>query len=179
MFSEAKVTEIYCLADDFCKEFAKYQENHMLPPFTRVASIVISPIVWVMPKSCWSWFYSIPVDTGASNISIWNMCVNTWHICFPGKYPTTVLLNWKRKSCFLRLYYQNGIDRQMYWNQFRGFHTATCLPQPKNTYPQDVWRTGYSRKMFDGLVLRLQTTPDYQWQRRNTELHVYIRWCGW
>ena len=23
MFSEAKVTEIYCRADDFCKEFAK------------------------------------------------------------------------------------------------------------------------------------------------------------
>ena len=23
MFSEAKVTEIYCLADDFCKEFAR------------------------------------------------------------------------------------------------------------------------------------------------------------
>ena len=29
MFSEAKVTEIYCLTDDFCKEFAKYQENHI------------------------------------------------------------------------------------------------------------------------------------------------------
>ena len=29
MFSETKVTEIYCLADDFCKEFAKYQEKHM------------------------------------------------------------------------------------------------------------------------------------------------------
>ena len=29
MFSEAKVTEIYCLADDFCKVFAKYQENHI------------------------------------------------------------------------------------------------------------------------------------------------------
>ena len=27
MFSEAKVTEIYCLADDFCKEFSKYQEK--------------------------------------------------------------------------------------------------------------------------------------------------------
>ena len=26
MFSEAKVTEIYCIADDFCKEFAKYQK---------------------------------------------------------------------------------------------------------------------------------------------------------
>ena len=29
MFPEAKVTEIYCLADDFCKEFSKYQEKHM------------------------------------------------------------------------------------------------------------------------------------------------------
>ena len=29
MFSEAKVTEIYCLADDFCKDFEKYQEKHM------------------------------------------------------------------------------------------------------------------------------------------------------
>ena len=27
MFSEAKVTEIYCMADDFCKEFAKVQEK--------------------------------------------------------------------------------------------------------------------------------------------------------
>ena len=30
MFSEAKVTEIYCLVDDFCKEFARNQENYML-----------------------------------------------------------------------------------------------------------------------------------------------------
>ena len=30
MFSEAKVTEIYCLTDNFCKEFAIYQENNML-----------------------------------------------------------------------------------------------------------------------------------------------------
>ena len=31
MFSEAKVTEIYCIADNFCKEFAKYQKNHTFP----------------------------------------------------------------------------------------------------------------------------------------------------
>ena len=30
MFSEAKVTEIYCRADDFCKEFAKVQEKYMV-----------------------------------------------------------------------------------------------------------------------------------------------------
>lgn len=27
MFTESKVTEIYCMADDFCKEFAVQQEN--------------------------------------------------------------------------------------------------------------------------------------------------------
>ncbi len=30
MFSEAKVTEIYCITDDFCKEFALQQEKYML-----------------------------------------------------------------------------------------------------------------------------------------------------
>ena len=30
MFSEDKVTEIYCMADDFCKEFAKVQEKYMV-----------------------------------------------------------------------------------------------------------------------------------------------------
>lgn len=37
MFSEAKVTEIYCLADDFCKEFAKYQEKHMFSTSSKEA----------------------------------------------------------------------------------------------------------------------------------------------
>lgn len=41
MFSEAKVTEIYCMADDFCKEFAKIQENTWLT--TRIVSIGTSP----------------------------------------------------------------------------------------------------------------------------------------
>ena len=30
MFSEAKVTEIYCMADDFCKEFALQQKKYMV-----------------------------------------------------------------------------------------------------------------------------------------------------
>ena len=27
MFSESKITEIYCMADDFCKEFSFQQEK--------------------------------------------------------------------------------------------------------------------------------------------------------
>ena len=35
MFSESKVTEIYCLADDFCKEFAVQQEKYMIEDKSR------------------------------------------------------------------------------------------------------------------------------------------------
>lgn len=35
MFSEAKVTEIYCLADDFCKEFASQQKKYMVEDKSR------------------------------------------------------------------------------------------------------------------------------------------------
>ena len=34
--------------------------------------------------------------------------------------------------------HQDSVVGNMYRYQFRGFHTATGLPQPKNTYPQDV-----------------------------------------
>ena len=30
MFPESKITEIYCMADDFCKEFALQQEKYMI-----------------------------------------------------------------------------------------------------------------------------------------------------
>ena len=30
MFSGPKVTEIYCMADDFCKKFAKVQEKYVI-----------------------------------------------------------------------------------------------------------------------------------------------------
>ena len=30
MFPEPKVTEIYCMADDFCKEFTLQQEKYMI-----------------------------------------------------------------------------------------------------------------------------------------------------
>ena len=35
MFSEAKITEIYCMADDFCKEFAKVQEKYTIEDKNR------------------------------------------------------------------------------------------------------------------------------------------------
>lgn len=41
MFSEAKVTEIYCMADDFAKNLPRYKKNTWLT--TRIVSIGTSP----------------------------------------------------------------------------------------------------------------------------------------
>jgi len=30
MFAEFKITEIYCMADDFCKEFSSHQKKYMV-----------------------------------------------------------------------------------------------------------------------------------------------------
>lgn len=35
MFTEPKVTKIYCMADDFCKEFAIQQEKYMVEDNSR------------------------------------------------------------------------------------------------------------------------------------------------
>ena len=42
MFSESKITEIYCMADDFCKEFSFQQEKYRVSGFPRLASFLLS-----------------------------------------------------------------------------------------------------------------------------------------
>ena len=41
MFPESKVTEIYCMADDFCKEFVLQQEKYMIEDNYRLHLIKI------------------------------------------------------------------------------------------------------------------------------------------
>ena len=101
MFSEAKVTEIYCLADDFCKEFAKYQENHMLHTVhksgkhrnkpNRMSDAEIMLIMILFHSGgyrCFKHFY------------LEYVCKHLTHL-FPRKVSYNRFLNWKRKSCFL------------------------------------------------------------------------------
>ena len=40
MFSETKVTEIYRIADDFCKEIAQFQENIWLNEYSMPAPLI-------------------------------------------------------------------------------------------------------------------------------------------
>ena len=111
MFSEAKVTEIYCLADDFCKEFAKYQEKHMFSTSSkdgkhrnkpnRMSDAEIMLIMILFHSGgyrCFKHFY------------LEYVCKHLAHL-FPAECHTTVLWNWKRKSSFLWSY----SSRQCCW----------------------------------------------------------------
>ena len=101
MFSEAKVTEIYCLADDFCKEFSKYQEKHMFSTSpkngkhrnkpNRMSDAEIMLIMILFHSGgyrCFKHFYQEYV------------CKHLGHLFHDG-YHTIALLSWKKKSCFL------------------------------------------------------------------------------
>ena len=99
MFSESKVTEIYCMADDFCKEFVLQQEKYMIED--KKISIATSLTVWAMPKLWWFLSCFIPVAFAASNIITKSMSANTWKVCSQDVYPIAASWNWKRKSCFL------------------------------------------------------------------------------
>jgi len=43
MLTHDKITEIYCIADDFCKEFAQEIKKHQILP-KDVKSTVIAPV---------------------------------------------------------------------------------------------------------------------------------------
>ena len=46
MFTEAKGTEIYCMADDFCKEFALQQGKYMFEDIKKYCGMTVS---WMFP----------------------------------------------------------------------------------------------------------------------------------
>ncbi len=74
MFSEAKVTEIHCMADDFCKEFAIQQEKYMIKDtshtYRNKPNRMSDAKLWLF-SSCF-----IPAFFDVSNTIIRNMSVS-------------------------------------------------------------------------------------------------------
>ena len=97
MFSEAKVTEIYCMADDFCKEFAEVQGKYMVEDRNhrhrnkpnRMSDAEIMVILILFHSGgfrCFKHYYKEYVCKHLTHLSL-NVC------------PIIVLWNWRRKSC--------------------------------------------------------------------------------
>ena len=98
MFSESKVTEIYCMTDDFCKEFVLQQEKYMIEDKkirhrnkpNRMSDAEIMVILILFHSGgflCFKHYYKEYV------------CKHLKHL-FRVRFLITVLWNWRRKCCF-------------------------------------------------------------------------------
>ena len=108
MFSEAKVTEIYCMADDFCKEFAKVQGKYMVedkshkhrnkPNRMSDAEIMVILILFHDPSLSYACVLQPFCGTG------------------------------KRSPVAADRFHQGGLDGHLHRHQLRGLHPAACVP---------------------------------------------------
>ena len=137
MFSEAKVTEIYCLADDFCKEFAKYQENHMLPTVHKSGKHRNKPnrmsdaeIMFIMiffqsgGYRCFKHFYQEYV------------CKHLGYL-FPRRVSYNSIVELEKDILLTLIIFIKTVLLGMYRNQLCGFNAAAGMSKPKNPYSQD------------------------------------------
>ena len=99
MFSEAKVTEIYCMADDFCKEFTLQQKKYMIedkghkhrnkPNRMNDAEVMVILILFHSGGfRCFKHYYKEYVCKHLRGL-------------FPRCVSIIVLWNWKKKYFFL------------------------------------------------------------------------------
>lgn len=95
MFSEAKVTEIYPMADDFCKEFAKVQEKYMVEKNhkhrnkpNRMSDAKIMVILILFHSGGFRYFKHYYKEY---------VCKHLAHL-----FPKRVSYNWKNRSMLLQ-----------------------------------------------------------------------------
>ena len=125
MFSEDKVTEIYCMADDFCKEFAKVQEKYMVEDKNhkhrnkpnRMSDAEIMVILILFHSGgfrCFKHYYKEYV------------CKHLIHL-FPKRVSYNRFVELEKEVDRL---HQGGLAGYLYRHQFRGFHSVARMPEP-------------------------------------------------
>ena len=154
MFSEAKVTEIYCMADDFCKEFAKTQEKYMVKDKNhkhrnkpnRMSDAEIMVILILFHSGgfrCFKHYYKEYV------------CKHLTHL-FPRRVSYNRFVELEKEvllqlTIFIKevlLGTCTGISfvdstplrvcrNHLYRYQLCGFHPAACMPEPTHIDSQD------------------------------------------
>lgn len=127
MFPESGVTEIYCMADDFCKEFAAQQEKYLVednslphrnkPNRMNDAEIMVILILFHSGGfRCFKHYYQEYV------------CKHLTHL-FPQRVSYNRFVELEKEVCALADYLHKASSvGRMYRNQFRGFYPFTRLP---------------------------------------------------
>ena len=123
MFPESKVTEIYCMADDFCKEFTFQQEKYMIDDKktkhrnkpNRMSDAEIMVILILFHSGgfrCFKHYYKEYV------------CKHLKHL-FPRQVSYNRFVELEKEVLHL---YQKSTAGNLYRHQFCGLHSLTCMP---------------------------------------------------
>ena len=157
MFSEAKVTEIYCMADDFCKEFAKVQEKYMIKDRNhkyrnkpnRMSDTEIMVILILFHSGgfrCFKHYYKEYVCKHLPHLFPSRVSYNRFvlqGICLQASAPPLpqpcVLQPFcgtgERSPVATYRLHQGGLAGHLYRYQLCGFHTAACMPETTHIDP--------------------------------------------
>ena len=153
MLTEDKVTEIFCMADDFCKFFdamiAKYtlkptgkRKYHRSSTMSKAEVMLIMILFHDSGYRCFKHFY------------LEKVCKHLHHL-FSNVVSYNRLVELEREvAVTLNLVYQEGPLGQMHGHKLCWQYTIACLQKPENTYSQSFQRHSPKRKMLYGLVFR-------------------------
>ena len=153
MITENKITEIFCLADDFCKYFSSELKKHQISdgkvhrnkPGRLSDAEVITILILFHSKGfrCLKHFSTQYVFKHLTHL-----------------FPKTVSYN--RFVEFSGSVHQGSAAWALYRHRVCRLNTAESLQTPAHTEPQDIQRHSPARQVLDGLVFRLQAAPDHQ-----------------
>ena len=132
MFSEAKVTQIYCMADDFCKEFAKVWKKNTIEDknhnhrnkLNRMSDAEIMVILILFHSGgfrCFKHYYQEYVYKHLTHF--FPKCVSYNRFVELEKEVLLQRLFLSRKSCWV-----------LVRHQLCGFHTVVCVLQPAHPH---------------------------------------------
>lgn len=176
MITEDKITEIFFMADEFCKVFDQMLRRKGLVPhnplrkrnYHRPGRLTHAEIITILIMfhcggyRCLKHFY------------LGHICTNCRHL-FPEVVSYNRFVELEKDGCSASCgFHQEMPAWEMYGHQLCRQHTSAGMPQPAHTQPPGVQRAG-AEEMLPRVVLRLQAAPDMQRPRRDTQLHDNAR----
>ena len=123
MFPKSKATELYCMANDFCKEFTLQQEKYMIEDKktrhrnkpNRMSDTEIM-VIHSGGFRCFKHYYREYV------------CKHLKHL-FPRQVSYNRFFGTGEGSiAFHDHLYQKSTAGNLYWHQFRRLHSIACMP---------------------------------------------------
>ena len=161
MLSVDKITEIFCLVDDFCKEIELATEGHLLK---EDASKKLRNRKFKMSDSE---VITILIIFHLMNYrELKHFYINYVQVHLKPEFPDTVSYNrfveLQQKVFLPMCAFLKSCCLRLHRNFFYRFHAFEGLPREKGKTAQSIQRSGHQGAVFNWLVLWLQTAYRYK-----------------